>query len=243
MDLKEKVVFVSGSSRGIGKAIALAFAKAGSNVILNARKEVKPELVAEIESYGVKSAVVLGDISQAGDVKRMVKEAYAAFERIDILVNNAGITNDKLLIGMKEADFASVIDVNLKGTFMMSQAFLKKMYKKKAGTIINLASVIGLHGNIGQANYAASKAGVIGLTKSLAKEGALRNIRCNAIAPGMIVSDMTNVLSDKVKEDIMNEIPLKRFGSADEVAQTAIFLAQNEYITGQVITVDGGMTI
>lgn len=243
MDLKEKVVFVSGSSRGIGKAIALAFAKAGSNVILNARKEVKPELVAEIESYGVKSAVVLGDISQAGDVKRMVKEAYAAFEQIDILVNNAGITNDKLLIGMKEADFASVIDVNLKGTFMMSQAFLKKMYKKKAGTIINLASVIGLHGNIGQANYAASKAGVIGLTKSLAKEGALRNIRCNAIAPGMIVSDMTNVLSDKVKEDIMNEIPLKRFGSADEVAQTAIFLAQNEYITGQVITVDGGMTI
>lgn len=243
MDLKEKVVFVSGSSRGIGKAIALAFAKAGSNVILNARREVKPELVAEIESYGVKSAVVLGDISQAGDVKRMVKEAYAAFERIDILVNNAGITNDKLLIGMKEADFASVIDVNLKGTFMMSQAFLKKMYKKKAGTIINLASVIGLHGNIGQANYAASKAGVIGLTKSLAKEGALRNIRCNAIAPGMIVSDMTNVLSDKVKEDIMNEIPLKRFGSADEVAQTAVFLAQNEYITGQVITVDGGMTI
>lgn len=243
MDLKEKVVFVSGSSRGIGKAIALAFAKAGSNVILNARREVKPELVAEIESYGVKSAVVLGDISQAGDVKRMVKEAYAAFEQIDILVNNAGITNDKLLIGMKEADFASVIDVNLKGTFMMSQAFLKKMYKKKAGTIINLASVIGLHGNIGQANYAASKAGVIGLTKSLAKEGALRNIRCNAIAPGMIVSDMTNVLSDKVKEDIMNEIPLKRFGSADEVAQTAIFLAQNEYITGQVITVDGGMTI
>jgi len=243
LDLKEKVVFVSGSSRGIGKAIALAFAKAGSNVILNARKEVKPELVAEIESYGVKSAVVLGDISQAGDVKRMVKEAYAAFEQIDILVNNAGITNDKLLIGMKEADFASVIDVNLKGTFMMSQAFLKKMYKKKAGTIINLASVIGLHGNIGQANYAASKAGVIGLTKSLAKEGALRNIRCNAIAPGMIVSDMTNVLSDKVKEDIMNEIPLKRFGSADEVAQTAVFLAQNEYITGQVITVDGGMTI
>ena len=243
MDLKEKVVFVSGSSRGIGKAIALAFAKAGSNVILNARREVKPELVAEIESYGVKSAVVLGDISQAGDVKRMVKEAYAAFERIDILVNNAGITNDKLLIGMKEADFASVIDVNLKGTFMMSQAFLKKMYKKKAGTIINLASVIGLHGNIGQANYAASKAGVIGLTKSLAKEGVLRNIRCNAIAPGMIVSDMTNVLSDKVKEDIMNEIPLKRFGSADEVAQTAVFLAQNEYITGQVITVDGGMTI
>lgn len=243
MDLKEKVVFISGSSRGIGQAIAQAFAKAGSNVILNARKAVKPELVAQIESYGVKAAVVLGDISQASDVKRMVKEAYAAFGQIDILVNNAGITNDKLLIGMKEADFASVIDVNLKGTFLMSQAFLKKMYKQKAGVIINLASVIGLHGNVGQANYAASKAGVIGLTKSLAKEGALRNIRANAIAPGMIVSDMTAVLSDKVKADIMTEIPLKRFGQADEVAQTAVFLAQNDYITGQVITVDGGMTI
>ena len=243
MDLKEKVVFISGSSRGIGQAIAQAFAKAGSNVILNARTEVKPELVTQIESYGVKAAVVLGDISQASDVKRMVKEAYAAFGQIDILVNNAGITNDKLLIGMKEADFASVIDVNLKGTFLMSQAFLKKMYKQKAGVIINLASVIGLHGNVGQANYAASKAGVIGLTKSLAKEGALRNIRANAIAPGMIVSDMTAVLSDKVKADIMTEIPLKRFGQADEVAQTAVFLAQNDYITGQVITVDGGMTI
>lgn len=243
MDLKEKVVFISGSSRGIGQAIAQAFAKAGSNVILNARTAVKPELVARIESYGVKAAVVLGDISQASDVKRMVKEAYAAFGQIDILVNNAGITNDKLLIGMKEADFASVIDVNLKGTFLMSQAFLKKMYKQKAGVIINLASVIGLHGNVGQANYAASKAGVIGLTKSLAKEGALRNIRANAIAPGMIVSDMTAVLSDKVKADIMTEIPLKRFGQADEVAQTAVFLAQNDYITGQVITVDGGMTI
>lgn len=243
MDLKEKVVFISGSSRGIGQAIAQAFAKAGSNVILNARTAVKPELVAQIESYGVKAAVVLGDISQASDVKRMVKEAYAAFGQIDILVNNAGITNDKLLIGMKEADFASVIDVNLKGTFLMSQAFLKKMYKQKAGVIINLASVIGLHGNVGQANYAASKAGVIGLTKSLAKEGTLRNIRANAIAPGMIVSDMTAVLSDKVKADIMTEIPLKRFGQADEVAQTAVFLAQNDYITGQVITVDGGMTI
>lgn len=243
MDLKEKVVFISGSSRGIGQAIAQAFAKAGSNVILNARTAVKPELVAQIESYGVKAAVVLGDISQASDVKRMVKEAYAAFGKIDILVNNAGITNDKLLIGMKEADFASVIDVNLKGTFLMSQAFLKKMYKQKAGVIINLASVIGLHGNVGQANYAASKAGVIGLTKSLAKEGALRNIRANAIAPGMIVSDMTAVLSDKVKADILTEIPLKRFGQADEVAQTAVFLAQNDYITGQVITVDGGMTI
>ena len=162
---------------------------------------------------------------------------------MDILVNNAGITNDKLAIGMKPDDFTKVIDVNLTGTFMLSQAFLKKMYKQKAGVIINMASVIGLHGNVGQANYAASKAGVIGLTKSIAKEGALRNIRVNAIAPGMIASDMTAVLSDKVKANIMQEIPLHRFGNAQEIAQTALFLAANDYITGQVITVDGGMTI
>lgn len=243
MDLKEKVVFISGSSRGIGKAIACAFAQAGCHVILNARKAVDPEVVEQIEAYGGKVAVVLGDVSQAQDVQRMVKEALAAFGKVDILVNNAGITNDKLAIGMKPDDFTKVIDVNLTGTFMLSQAFLKKMYKQKAGVIINMASVIGLHGNVGQANYAASKAGVIGLTKSIAKEGALRNIRVNAIAPGMIASDMTAVLSDKVKANIMQEIPLHRFGNAQEIAKTALFLAANDYITGQVITVDGGMTI
>lgn len=243
MDLKEKVVFISGSSRGIGKAIACAFAQAGYHVILNARKAVDPEVVEQIEAYGGKVAVVLGDVSQAQDVQRMVKEALVAFGKVDILVNNAGITNDKLAIGMKPDDFTKVIDVNLTGTFMLSQAFLKKMYKQKAGVIINMASVIGLHGNVGQANYAASKAGVIGLTKSIAKEGALRNIRVNAIAPGMIASDMTAVLSDKVKANIMQEIPLHRFGNAQEIAQTALFLAANDYITGQVITVDGGMTI
>ncbi|MDI9206851.1 3-oxoacyl-ACP reductase FabG, partial [Ligilactobacillus saerimneri] len=204
---------------------------------------VDPEVVEQIEAYGGKVAVVLGDVSQAQDVQRMVKEALAAFGKVDILVNNAGITNDKLAIRMKPDDFTKVIDVNLTGTFMLSQAFLKKMYKQKAGVIINMASVIGLHGNVGQANYAASKAGVIGLTKSIAKEGALRNIRVNAIAPGMIASDMTAVLSDKVKANIMQEIPLHRFGNAQEIAQTALFLAANDYITGQVITVDGGMTI
>ena len=247
MDLKEKVVFISGSSRGIGKAIACAFAQAGCHVILNARKAVDPEVVEQIEAYGGKVAVVLGDVSQAQDVQRMVKEALAAFGKVDILVNNAGIQKvapiHELAIGMKPDDFTKVIDVNLTGTFMLSQAFLKKMYKQKAGVIINMASVIGLHGNVGQANYAASKAGVIGLTKSIAKEGALRNIRVNAIAPGMIASDMTAVLSDKVKANIMQEIPLHRFGNAQEIAQTALFLAANDYITGQVITVDGGMTI
>ena len=144
---------------------------------------------------------------------------------------------------MKDEDFDAVVNVNLRGTFLMTRAFLKKMYKKKSGAIINLASVVGLHGNIGQANYAAAKAGVVGLTKTCAKEGALRNIRCNAIAPGMIESDMTSVLSDKVKEQTLRDIPLERFGKVEEVAETAVFLAENDYITGQVIPVDGGMTI
>ena len=240
------VALITGASRGIGSAIAMEFAKAGVNVVLNYhRHALMAQRVAEKikDKYDVDVLCVKADVAVEEEVEAMMNQVVDHFGKIDILVNNAGITNDKLLIGMKEADFASVIDVNLKGTFLMSQAFLKKMYKQKAGVIINLASVIGLHGNVGQANYAASKAGVIGLTKSLAKEGALRNIRANAIAPGMIVSDMTAVLSNKVKADIMTEIPLKRFGQADEVAQTAVFLAQNDYITGQVITVDGGMTI
>lgn len=243
MDLEGKTAFITGSSRGIGKQIALAFAQAKCNVILNARKEVPADLEEEIKACGVECTTILGDISQAEDVKRMVKEAYQAFPQIDVLVNNAGITNDKLLIGMNEDDFRSVIDVNLVGTYAMTRAVLRKMNKKRSGVIINLASVVGLHGNVGQANYAASKAGVIGLTKTTAKEGALRNIRCNAIAPGMIESDMTQILSDKVKKQLLEGISLGRFGDAKEVAQTAIFLAQNDYITGQVISVDGGMTI
>lgn len=243
VDLSGKVVFISGSSRGIGLACAKAFAKRGANIILNARKAVDAQIVDEITAMGVKCDVILGDISKADDVKAMVKAAYKLYDQIDVLINNAGINRDMLLIGMKPADFESVIDVNLTGTFMMSQAFLKKMYKKKAGVILNMASVVGLHGNIGQANYAASKAGIVGLTKTIAKEGALRNVRCNAIAPGMIVSDMTDALSDKVKEQVLSEIPLKRFGTADEVAHTAVFLAESDYMTGQVISIDGGMSI
>lgn len=221
--------------------MAVAFAKKGANVALNARKEVPSELLDELKQTGVQVEVILGDISQPADVKRMVKEAKAKFGQIDILVNNAGITDDKLLIGMKEADFTNVIDVNLTGTFRMTQAFLKQMYKKRQGVIINVASVVGLYGNVGQANYAASKAGIIGLTKTTAKEGALRNIRCNAIAPGMIASDMTAILSDKVKDQVKEQILLKRFGTPDEVAHAAIFLAENDYLTGQVLTVDGGL--
>ncbi|KDA45292.1 3-oxoacyl-[acyl-carrier-protein] reductase [Ligilactobacillus animalis] len=241
MELTGKNVFISGSSRGIGASMAVAFAKKGANVALNARKIVPSELLDELKQTGVQVEVILGDISQPADVKRMVKEAKAKFGQIDILVNNAGITDDKLLIGMKEADFTNVIDVNLMGTFRMTQAFLKQMYKKRQGVIINVASVVGLYGNVGQANYAASKAGIIGLTKTTAKEGALRNIRCNAIAPGMIASDMTAILSDKVKDQVKEQILLKRFGTPDEVAHAAIFLAENDYLTGQVLTVDGGL--
>ncbi|KRL04983.1 3-oxoacyl-[acyl-carrier-protein] reductase [Liquorilactobacillus oeni] len=243
MELKSKTVFITGSSRGIGAQIALAFAREGSKVILNARKQIPAELIAQLEKLGAQYSIVLGDVSKSEDVIRMQKEIFEDNEKLDILVNNAGITDDKLMIGMKEDAFRKVLETNLIGAFNLSQKILKKMYKKRNGVIINMASVVGLHGNIGQANYSASKAGLIGLTKTIAREGALRSVRCNAIAPGMIKSQMTAVLDQKVKDEILQDIPLGRFGEAAEVAQTAVFLAQNDYITGQVITVDGGMTI
>ncbi|MFT9318100.1 3-oxoacyl-ACP reductase FabG, partial [Liquorilactobacillus sp.] len=238
-----KTVFITGSSRGIGAATAMAFAKEGSKVILNARKAIPAELLSKIAGLGVEYQIVLGDVSNLEDVKRMQEEVFQENEQLDVLINNAGITNDKLLIGMKQEDFRSVIETNLMGTFNLTQPLFKKMLRKRSGVIINMASVVGLHGNMGQANYAASKAAIIGLTKTIAREGAIRHIRCNAIAPGMIMSDMTDVLDQKVKDQVLTEIPLGRFGETQEVAQTAVFLAQNEYITGQVITVDGGMTI
>ncbi|MDN2452863.1 3-oxoacyl-ACP reductase FabG [Lactobacillus sp. UCMA15818] len=243
MNLKGKTVFITGSSRGIGAATAMAFAKEGSKVILNARKAIPAELLSKIAGLGVEYQIVLGDVSNLEDVKRMQEEVFQENEQLDVLINNAGITNDKLLIGMKQEDFRSVIETNLMGTFNLTQPLFKKMLRKRRGVIINMASVVGLHGNMGQANYAASKAAIIGLTKTIAREGAIRHIRCNAIAPGMIMSDMTDVLDQKVKDQVLTEIPLGRFGETQEVAQTAVFLAQNEYITGQVITVDGGMTI
>ncbi|MFT8425332.1 MAG: 3-oxoacyl-ACP reductase FabG [Liquorilactobacillus sp.] len=243
MNLKGKTVFITGSSRGIGAATAMAFAKEGSKVILNARKAIPAELLSKIAGLGVEYQIVLGDVSNLEDVKRMQEEVFQENEQLDVLINNAGITNDKLLIGMKQEDFRSVIETNLMGTFNLTQPLFKKMLRKRSGVIINMASVVGLHGNMGQANYAASKAAIIGLTKTIAREGAIRHIRCNAIAPGMIMSDMTDVLDQKVKDQVLTEIPLGRFGETQEVAQTAVFLAQNEYITGQVITVDGGMTI
>ena len=243
MEIKDKNVFVTGSTRGIGLAIARQFASLGANIVLNGRSEISQDLIDSFKDYHVKVIAISGDVSNFDDAKRMVDEAINELGSVDILVNNAGITNDKLMLKMSEADFESVLKVNLTGAFNMTQSVLKPMTRARQGAIINLSSVVGLTGNVGQANYAASKAGIVGLTKTLAKEGAMRGIRVNAIAPGMIVSDMTDALSDKVKEQVLEAVPLKRFGHAAAIAQTALFLAQNDYITGQTITVDGGLYI
>lgn len=243
MELQNKNVFVTGSTRGIGLAIAKAFAQNGANIVLNGRKEISEKLIAEIEAFGVKCIGVAGDISDFSSAKEMLKQAQEQLGEIQVLVNNAGINNDKLLLRMKEEDFASVLQVNLTGTFNMTQQVLKKMMKQKAGVIINISSVSGLIGNVGQANYAASKAGVVGFTKTVAKEAAPRGITCNAIAPGFIATDMTDVLSDKVKAQINETIPLQHLGKPEDVAQTAVFLAKSPYITGQVISVDGGLVM
>ena len=243
MELKEKNVFVTGSSRGIGLAIAHKFAALGANVVLNGRGELSQELLSSFDDYGVKVIAVSGDISRQEEAKRMVDEAIAALGSIDILVNNAGITKDGMALRMTEEDFERVVKVNLTGTFNMTQAVLKPMTKAREGAIINLSSVVGLMGNAGQANYAASKAGVIGFTKAIAREVAVRNVRVNAIAPGFIQSDMTEELSAKIKETMLGQIPMKRFGLTEEVADVAVFLASQEYLTGQVIAIDGGLTM
>lgn len=239
----QKVAVITGGSRGIGRAIALRFAQAGYQLVLNARSALSPDLMAAIEDYGVQYAFVQGDITDPETATQIVTTTFERFGQLDVLVNNAGITNDKLVMAMSVADFEAVIDVNLVGTFRVTQVAFKKMLRQRSGCIINLSSVIGQHGNVGQANYAASKAGVIGLTQSLAKEGALRGVRCNAIAPGMITTEMTAALKPSMQEAIQAQIPLQRFGTSEEIADAALFLAENTYVTGQVLTVDGGMTI
>ena len=243
MEIKNKNVFITGSTRGIGLAIAHKFAQAGANVVLNGRSEISEELIAEFKDYGVSIVAVSGDVSHFDDAKRMVDEAVEALGSVDILVNNAGITNDKLMLKMTEEDFEKVLKVNLTGCFNMTKSVLKPMTKARQGAIINMSSVVGLAGNVGQANYAASKAGLIGFTKSVAREVAARNVRVNAIAPGFIESDMTDRIPDKMKDSMLNQIPMKRFGSTDDVAEVAFFLAQQDYLTGQVIAIDGGMTM
>ena len=243
MELKNKNVFITGSSRGIGLAIAHKFASAGANIVLNGRGQISDDVLAEFAGYPIKVVAISGNVSNSADAKRMIEEAIVALGSVDVLVNNAGITRDKIMLKMTEEDFEQVLKVNLTGAFNMTQAVLKPMTKARQGAIINLSSVVGLTGNVGQANYAASKAGLIGFSKSVAREVAGRNIRVNVIAPGFIESDMTDGLSEKIKEASLAQIPMKRFGNTEEVADVALFLAGQEYLTGQVIAIDGGLTM
>ncbi len=244
---ENKTVFVTGGSRGIGKEVALKFAEKGYNVVINyvSEKTNIDKLKEEFESKGIKSLIVRADVTNKDEIEILVKKAIEEFGSIDVLVNNAGITRDGLLMRMNEEDFDKVIEINLKGTYIVTKAVTKYMMKKRRGSIINLSSVVGVSGNAGQCNYSASKAGIIGFTKSIAKELASRNIRSNAVAPGFIETDMTAVLSEEVKENIYNQIPLKRMGTAKEVAELIYFLGseKSSYITGQVINVDGGMVM
>ena len=244
---ENKTIFITGGSRGIGKEIALKFAENGYNIVTNyvSDKTDVEGLKKKFEEKGIKSLIIKADVTNSDEIESLVKKAIEEFESIDVLVNNAGITKDNLLMRMSEEEFSKVIDVNLKGTYIVTKIVSKYMMKKRKGNIINLSSVVGVVGNAGQCNYSASKAGIIGFTKSIAKELASRNIRANAVAPGFIETDMTAVLGENVKENIYNQIPLKRMGKAKEVANLVYFLGTEEssYITGQVISVDGGMTM
>ncbi len=249
MKLQDKVAIVTGSSRGIGKAIALKLAAEGAKLVINypfaGEADNANQVVEQIEAEGGEAMALEADVTEIDQLKAMVKEVKSKFNSIDILVNNAGITRDTLLMRMKESDWDAVLDVNLKGSFNATKAVTRTMMKQRSGRIINISSVVGLMGNAGQANYAASKAGLIGLTKSTAKEMATRGITVNAIAPGFIKTAMTDELSDKVVEQMIAEIPMQSFGESEDIANLAVFLASDDarYITGEVIRVDGGMVM
>lgn len=244
---EKKTVLITGGTRGIGKETAKIYAKKGYNLVLNyvSDKTDVEEIKKQMSELGAEVLMVKADVSKVSEVDKMMEQAIEKFKKIDVLVNNAGITKDGLLLRMSEEDFDKVVEINLKGTYLVTKAVIKYMMKQKQGSIINLTSVVGVTGNAGQCNYAASKAGVIGFTKSVAKEVASRKIRVNAVAPGFIKTDMTEVLQDDIKEKINEQILLKRMGEASEVAKLIYFLGSEDssYITGQVINVDGGMVI
>lgn len=245
--LTGKKAIITGGSRGIGKAVALKLAGKGAEtaIVATQESEAAEQTLKELEDIGVQAKLYLCDIREESQVKDTVGRILSDFGKIDILVNNAGITRDGLLMGMRQSDIDTVIDVNLKGTIYMTRELLRPFMKQRKGNIINISSVVGLMGNAGQANYAASKAGIIGLTKTVAKEYGSRGIRCNAIAPGYILTDMTGALKEDVSENMKKMIPSGRFGTPEDVANLAAFLAGDDsaYITGEVIKVDGGMYI
>jgi 3-oxoacyl-[acyl-carrier protein] reductase len=243
--MDKMTAIITGSGRGIGAECAVAFAKEGYNVVVNYTSREPLELIEKLDSMGASFIAVKGDVSVEEDAKAIVKKAIEAFGTVSVLVNNAGIAKDGLLLRMKTEDFRKVLDVNLTGTFNMIREVSGTMVKKRYGRIINISSVVGIMGNAGQANYAASKAGVIGLTKSVARELARRGITCNAVAPGYVSTDMTGVLTDDQKAAISESIPLKELGKTEDIANAVLFLAKPEssYITGQVLAVDGGMSM
>lgn len=247
IECQSQVAVVTGGSRGIGRAICIKFAKMGLDVVINyaGNEDAARETAKQCEAYGAKTMIINFDVADYKKCKEALEEIQKTFGSIDILVNNAGITRDQLMLAMSEEDFDNVINTNLKGTFNCMKITSKMMIKQRFGRIINLSSVVGLRGNAGQINYAASKAGVLGMTKSAAKELASRNITVNAVAPGWIQTDMTEVLPEKIKETMLNGIPIRRIGKPEDVANAVAFFAstESEYITGQVLCVDGGMAV
>lgn len=245
--MTNRVAIISGASRGIGKEIALTLAQNGIDIVINyhENKISAEEVAKQITSFGSKALIVQADVSKSTDVDRLINETISNFGRIDILVNNAGITKDNLIMRMKEEDWDKVIETNLKSAFLLTKAVSRYMMKQRNGRIINISSVVGILGNAGQANYVAAKAGMIGLTKTLARELASRGITVNAVAPGFIETDMTASLNDELKQQLLNQIPLARLGQAEDIAKTVKFLVSSDadYITGQVINVDGGMAM
>ena len=247
MENVEKAALVTGASRGIGRAVAIALAKKGYAVAVNyaGSQKAAEDVKAAIEAEGGRAIVIQGDVSKAEDVEKVFAAVKAEFGRLDVLVNNSGITRDSLLLRMKEENWDAVIDTDLKSGFLAIKAAAPIMMKQRKGAIINIASVVGITGNVGQINYSAAKAGVIGMTKTAAKELAARGIRVNAVAPGFIETSMTDVIPEKIREDMIHSVPLGRMGQAEDVANAVCFLASEEasYITGQVLKVDGGMVM